>query len=235
MSNQRALLVLTSHAQLGETDNPTGFYWEEMATPYYALKDHGIDVDIASVVGGEPPADPSSATEDTLTDSVKRFQSDDQAMKALKNTAAIATVDTTAYDAIFFPGGHGTMWDLRQTAAVGEKIAAAFENGRIIAAVCHGPSALLGATLANGDALVKGRKVNGFTNSEEKAAGLTDVVPFLLQSELEAQGGIFEKNDKDFGMHAVRDGHLITGQNPASSAEVARLILEALDEAPAAT
>lgn len=231
MSTKRVLVVLTSHDQLGDTDKPTGFYWEELATPYWALRDQGVEVDLASVAGGEPPADPSSATDETMTDSVRRFQSDDMAMKALKNTPALETVDTRSYDAVFFAGGHGTMWDFRQSPAVGRKIVEAFENDKVVAAVCHGPCALLGATLSNGDPLVKGRKVNGFTDAEESAAGLSDVVPFLLESELRAQGGEFEGNPENFGAHAVRDGRLITGQNPASSADVARHILDAIGAA----
>ena len=229
MADKRALLVLTSHDKLGETDKQTGFYWEEMATPYWALRDHGLSVDIASIKGGQPPADPASATDDAMTEAVTRFQNDDAAMKALKNSAEIATVDATAYEVVFFAGGHGTMWDFRQTPLVGQKIVDDYGNGAVIAAVCHGPAALLGATLERGEPLVKGRRVSGFTDAEEKAAGLTEVVPFLLETELRNLGAHFDGEDENFAAHAVRDGQLVTGQNPASSKRVAELIIDALD------
>lgn len=228
----RALIILTSHDTLGDTGNKTGFFWEEMATPYWALVDHGLTVDIASVAGGEPPADPGSAEEKNINDDVRRFQADDVAMKALKNTAAIETVDASAYRLIYVPGGHGTMWDLSQTTAVGNVISSAFDDGAIVGSVCHGPAGLLNVTLAGGDALVKGRKVTGFTNSEEKAVGLEEVVPYLLETRLRELGADYVKGD-DFQPHAVRDGRLVTGQNPASSAKVAELMIEALEK-PAA-
>ena len=200
-----------------------------MATPDWALKGHGVSVDIASVKGGQPPADPASAADEAVTAAVERCQNDDAAMKSLKNSAELATVDVTAYDVVFFPGGHGTMWDLRQTSVVGEKIMDAHDNGAIIAAVCLGPAALFGATTKDGEALVKGRRVGGFTDAEERAAGLTDVVPFLLETELGTLGAIFEGTEENLAAHAMRDGRLVTGQNPASSSQVARLIMEALD------
>lgn len=223
----RALIVLTSHGSLGDTGKETGFYWEELATPYWALVDHGLEVDLASVQGGEPPPDPNSATEENVNDDVRRFLDDDTAMKALKNTAAIETVDGSAYRLVFVPGGHGTMFDLSQTPAVGKTIATAFDAGAVVGSVCHGPAGLLDVTLANGKPLVEGRTVTGFTNSEEKAVGLEDVVPFLLEDRLRALGADYVKGD-DFEPHAVRDGRLVTGQNPSSSKKVGELMIEAL-------
>lgn len=225
----RALIILTSHAELGDTGNKTGFYWEELAAPYYALVDHGLEVDLASVAGGEPPADPGSAKDDAMTDDVRRFLADDAAMKALKNTVAVDTVKADAYRIVYVPGGHGVMWDLSQTPAVGKLVANAFDNGSVVGAVCHGPAGLLDVTLANGDALVKGRRVSGFTNSEEQAVGLEDVVPYLLETRLRDLGADYVKGD-DFTVHAVRDGRLVTGQNPPSSAKVAQLMIEALEK-----
>ena len=223
----RALVILTSHGKLGDTGNETGFYWEELATPYYALVDHGLEVDLASVKGGEPPADPGSAKEENLNDDVRRFLADDAAMKALKNTAAIETVDATAYRLVYVPGGHGTMYDLSQTPAVGEAIAKAFDDGAVVGSVCHGPAGLLDVTLADGSALVKGRKVTGFTDEEERAVELAEVVPFSLETRLKELGANYEKTDK-FQPHAVRDGRLVTGQNPGSSKKVGELMIEAL-------
>ena len=180
----RALIILTSHDKLGDTGKETGFYWEELATPYWKLVDHGLTVDIASVAGGEPPADPSSADGDDLTEAVRRFWNDDTAMKALKNSAAAETVDGTAYRLVFLPGGHGTMWDLPESEAVASLVSRAYDDGAVIGAVCHGPAGLLGATLVGGEPLLKGRQVSGFTDSEERAVGLEKVVPFLLETRL---------------------------------------------------
>ena len=223
----RALIILTSHGSLGDTGNDTGFYWEELATPYWTLVEHGLEVDIASVAGGEPPADPGSAKEENLNDDVRRFLADDTAMKALKNTSAIETVDATAYRLVYVPGGHGTVFDLSQTPAVGKAIGAAFDAGAVVGAVCHGPAGLLDVTLGNGRPLVEGRTVTGFTNSEEKAVGLEDVVPYLLEDRLRELGAEYVKAD-DFEVHAVRDGRLVTGQNPPSSKKVGELMIEAL-------
>lgn len=230
--SDRALLILTSHDKLGDTGKDTGFYWEEMAVPYWKLVDHGLEVDIASVAGGEPPADPNSLDEDDPVEAVSRFLADDKAMKALKNSAAVETVDASAYRLVFLPGGHGTMWDLSQTRAVGNLVSRAFDDGAVVGAVCHGPAGLLGATLAGGEPLVKGRTVTGFTDSEERSAGLEDVVPFLLETRLRELGANFVSGT-DFTAHAQRDGRLVTGQNPASSGEVADLLIEALRDGDA--
>jgi len=225
----RALIILTSHGSLGDTGGDTGFYWEELATPYRALVEHGLEVDIASVAGGEPPADPGSAEEENLNDDVRRFLADDTAMRALKNTAAAETVDASAYRLVFLPGGHGTMFDLSQTPAVGKLVANAFDNGAVVGAVCHGPAGLLDATLYSGKPLVEGRQVAGFTNEEEEAVGLVDAVPFLLETRLRELGADYVKGES-FQPYAVRDGRLVTGQNPASSRKVGKLMIEALDE-----
>lgn len=227
--SDRALIILTSHGTLGDTGKRTGFYWEEMATPYLAFVDHGLEVDIASVAGGEPPADPGSAEEENVNDDVRRFLADDTAMKALKNTAAVETVDASAYRLVYVPGGHGTMFDLAQTPAVGKLLANAFEGGAVVGAVCHGPAGLLDATLGNGEPLVKGRNVTGFTNSEEQAVGLEDVVPFQLESRLRDLGANFLPGG-DFEPHVVRDGRLVTGQNPASSKKIAAKMIEVLSD-----
>lgn len=226
---ERALVLLTSHARLGDTGKDTGFYWEELAAPYYALLDAGLEVDIASVSGGEPPADPGSAEGDAVTEPVRRFLGDDVAMKALKNSAAVATVNPSAYRIVFLPGGHGAMWDLPTTPAVGRLVADAYEAGAVVGAVCHGPAGLTEVTLSDGEPLVKGRRVTGFTDSEEHAVGLEAVVPFLLETKLRSLGADVVVAD-DFSVHALRDGRLVTGQNPASSVKVGELLLEAMRE-----
>ena len=223
----RALIILTSHGKLGDTGKQTGFYWEELATPYWALVDHGLEVDLASVQGGEPPADPGSAEEENVNDDVRRFLADDTAMKALKNTAVVETVDASAYRVVYVPGGHGTMFDLSQTPAVGELVAKAFDGGAVVGSVCHGPAGLLDVTLESGEPLIKGRMVTGFTNEEEKAVGLVEAVPYLLEDRLRELGGDYVKGDP-FEPNAVRDGRLVTGQNPASSQKVGKLMIEAL-------
>jgi putative intracellular protease/amidase len=226
----RALFILTSHGELGEGGQPTGFYWEEMATPYWALRDAGYDVDLASVAGGAPPADPASAGEDARPEPVARFMDDDAAMAALQDTSAVAEVDASVYDLVFLPGGHGCMWDLAQTEAVGAAVSGAWKAGAVVGAVCHGPAGLIGATLPDGTPLVSGRRVDAFTDAEERAVGLETTVPFLLESRLRELGADVEGNREPFGAYAVRDGRLVTGQNPASSGRVAELLIDALAE-----
>ncbi len=230
---QKALILLTSVSSYdhGGTQRPTGFYWEELAGPYWHLRDAGIDVDFASVQGGMPPADPGSAKADNRPAPVTRFLADRTAMAALADSRPAAEVDPIRYDAIFLPGGHGAMWDLRQTEAVGRSISAIFAQGGVVAAVCHGPAGLLGALAPDGRPLVAGRHVNGFTDAEEKAAGLDGTVPYLLETDLRMQGALFESNADLFKPHAVRDGRLVTGQNPASSKPVAVLMVEAMQDA----
>lgn len=225
----RALIILTSHSQLGDTGKPTGFYWEELATPYWALRDRGISVDLASITGGEPPADPNSATDDDMNDDVKRFMDDDKAMESLKNTSSIDSVDSQAYDLIYLPGGHGTMWDFSQTPEVGHVVAAAYENNAVIGAVCHGVAGLTNALLPSGEPLITKRQINGFTDAEEEAAQLSKVVPYSLESALKERGCKFDSGE-NFKEFAIKDGRLVTGQNPASSAKVATLMIQALHE-----
>ncbi len=225
---QPILILTTSHDQLGDTGKPTGFYWEELAVPYWALRDAGFEVVFASPKGGMPPADPASAKPDDGGGAVKRFMDDEGAMASLAQSLPVADAKAADYAAVYLPGGHGTMWDMSQTTAVGQIVAQVFEAGGIVGSVCHGPAGLLEAHLADGTPLVKGRRVNGFTNAEEREAGLEGTVPYLLETRLRALGGIFEGNMANFKPHAVRDGRLVTGQNPASSAAVARLLLAAL-------
>lgn len=224
----KALFILTSHDTLGDTGKPTGFYWEELAAPYWILSDAGWQIELASIKGGKPPADPSSAEGDAMTVEVRRLLADEAVMNKLENTTKVEDVEVSGCDIVFLPGGHGTMWDLPNSKALGDLLGRAFDKGAVVGAVCHGPAGLLSARLASGDPLVHGRRVAGFTNSEEDAVGLSDVVPFMLEDQLKAQGGHHQKGP-DWQPFAVADGNLVTGQNPASSAEVARLMLKAAD------
>lgn len=226
----KILIVLTSHAVLGETGRPTGFYWEELAVPYWAFRDAGAEVVLASIAGGAPPADPASTEEES--DAVRRFRADPAAMAALAATAPVADLPAGDFAGVFLPGGHGTMWDLPGSAALAALVGTLFDAGRPVGAVCHGPAGLLEAKRADGRPIVAGRRVNGFTDEEEAKAGLTEVVPFLLETRLRALGGRFE-GGAPFTPFALRDGNLVTGQNPMSSAPAAKLMLEALAEAGA--
>lgn len=223
----KALIVVTSHRELGTTGRKTGFYFDEMAAPYWALRDAGYEVVVASVAGGSPAWDAGSYGEESKrAPAVQRFIDDGDAMASLSRTPAVSTLDPTRYQAVFLPGGHGTMWDFTD-AGLCDLIGRAWDNGAVIGAVCHGPAALVNARDAAGQPIVAGRKVNSFTDAEELAVGLTDIVPFLLETELRKQGASFESSP-NFQEHAVRDGRLVTGQNPQSVAKVARLLLEAL-------
>lgn len=222
----KILIILTSHSTMGDPAKSTGFWLEELTTPYYAFIDAGAQVDIASIAGGAAPVDPKSqkpAGENPK--SVDRFLADKPAMASLSATMRVEAADWAKYDAIFLPGGHGTMWDLPNSAAFATLLAKAYENGRIVSAVCHGPAGLVSVKLSNGAALVQGLRVAAFTNVEENAVGLTNVVPFLLETRLRELGARYESGP-DFQPFAIADGNLITGQNPASSEEVARLVLE---------
>jgi putative intracellular protease/amidase len=229
------LFVLTSHTQLGDTGRETGFYFEELAAPYWILTDAGHTVEIASIAGGGVMADPNSlaADFDKNPAPVRRFVNDADRMVLLQGTPAIADVDPAAFDAIFLPGGHGVMWDFPENAALAAAVGTIYDAGGVVGAVCHGPAGLLGVTRADGKPLVEGLKVNGFTDSEEAAAGLTEAVPFLLETELRKRGGLFE-GGADFTAFAVRDGRLVTGQNPMSSEAVAQEMVAALDTVKAA-
>jgi putative intracellular protease/amidase len=227
----RILIVLTSHRQLGQTGRATGFHFEEFATPFWAFRDAGFAVEIASILGGAAPVDPGSHPGDPsrLPASVARFLGDQAAIEALATTAAIDMVQARAFDGVFVPGGHGTMWDLPANAALARLVGTVFEAGGAVGAVCHGPAGLVGARRADGRPIVEGRRVNSFTNAEEGAIGLTEVMPFLLETCLTELGGRFE-GGPSFEAFAVRDGNLATGQNPASADAVAAHIVDILHE-----
>ncbi|WP_324134771.1 type 1 glutamine amidotransferase domain-containing protein [Bosea sp. (in: a-proteobacteria)] len=227
----KVLIILTSHTQLGNTGRATGFYFDEMAAPYYALVDVGHDVDIASIKGGAAAHDPGSVKADPAERpaAVQRFLTDPAAMEKLSATHPIAAVDPARYDAVFLPGGHGTMYDFPTSEALAAVVGRVHDQGGVIAAVCHGPAGLVNAKRADGQPLVAGLRVNSFTDAEEAAVGLTDAMPFLLESRLKALGASFE-GAANFTAKAVRDGRLITGQNPMSAEAVAGLLVEALAE-----
>ena len=221
------LMVLTSHDRLGDTGKPTGFWLEEFAAPYYVLKDAGHRITLASPKGGQPPLDPKSDQPDAQTDSTRRFRDDEEAKATLADTERLADVDAVHFDGVFFPGGHGPMWDLAEDDNSRRIIETLLSAGKPVAAVCHGPAVFRRTQGDDGVPMVRGRRVTGFTNEEEAAVGLTDVVPFLLEDELKALGGDFSSGAA-FAPHVVRDGLLITGQNPASSEPAAEALLEAL-------
>lgn len=226
MMTMNILMVLTSHDRLGDTGKPTGFWLEEFAAPYYVLKEAGHRITLASPAGGQPPLDPKSDEPDAQTDATRRFQDDEEATAALAETERLADVDPARFDAVFFPGGHGPMWDLAADGDVKRIIEALIAADKPVAAVCHGPAVFRQALGSDGEPLVKGRRVTGFTNEEEEAVGLTRVVPFLLEDMLREQGADFSKAQA-FAPYVVRDGLLITGQNPASSEPAAEELLEA--------
>ncbi|MBU0778724.1 MAG: type 1 glutamine amidotransferase domain-containing protein [Alphaproteobacteria bacterium] len=219
----KILMVLTSHDKLGDTGKKTGFWLEEFAAPYYVFKDAGADITIASPKGGQPPLDPSSDTKDAQTPATDRFKDDADAQKALANTDVLSTIDAAGYDAVFYPGGHGPLWDLAIDADSIKLIETVTTAGTPLAAVCHAP-AIFKNTMIDGKPLVTGKTVTGFTNTEEDAVGLTDVVPFLVEDMLKANGGNYEKG-ADWGSFVVTDGKLVTGQNPASSEEAAKKLM----------
>jgi putative intracellular protease/amidase len=221
------LIVLTSHAELGNTGKKTGFWLEELAAPYYVFKDAGAELTLASPKGGQPPVDPNSAAPDAQTDATRRFDSDTAAKAALAATVRLGDVTIADYDAVFYPGGHGPLWDLTDDRDSVALIEAAIAAGKPVAAVCHAPGVLRDVMGPDGAPLVTGMSVTGFTNGEEDAAGLTDVVPFLVEDMLKAKGGHYSKGP-DGSVHAVEDGLLITGQNPASSAKAAQMLVAML-------
>lgn len=219
------LMVLTSHDQLGDTGKKTGFWLEEFAAPYFLFKDAGAEVVLASPAGGQPPLDPKSDLPDFQTESTHRFKADTKAQQALANTLALDSVRAEDFDALFYPGGHGPLWDLAESSTSIALIEAFERAGKPIGFVCHAPGVLRHVKAANGEPLVKGRQVTGFANSEEAAVELTDVVPFLVEDVLKAQGGQYEKV-ADWQPFSVVDGLLVTGQNPASSEKVAQALLD---------
>lgn len=221
------LFVLTSHDKLGDTGKKTGFWVEEFASPYYSLLDKGAHITIATPKGGAAPIDPSSDSPDAATKDTDRFNSDTEAKARIANTKVLADMNSDDFDAVFYPGGHGPLWDLandKTSIALIEKFNA---QEKPIGFVCHAPAALKDVKNTDGSPVVKGKKVTGFTNTEEAAVGLTDVVPFLVEDMLNANGGIYSKKE-DWAAYAIQDGNLITGQNPASSELVAAKILESL-------
>ncbi len=222
----KVLMVLTSHDKLGETGEKTGFWLEEFAAPYYVLKDAGADITLASPKGGQPPLDPKSDAADAQTADTARFKADKDAQAALATTEVLSSINADGFDAVFYPGGHGPMWDLAEDADSKRLIEAFAANNRPIAAVCHAP-AVFRHTKIDGKPLVSGRRVTGFTNTEEAAVNLTDIVPFLLENMLKSNGGQYEKGS-DWASFVVVDGMLITGQNPASSKEAAQELLKLL-------
>ena len=221
------LMILTSHDTLGDTGKKTGFWLEEFAAPYYVMADAGAKITLASPKGGQPPIDPTSDAANAQTDDTRRFKGDATARAALAATVKLADLDLNAFDAVFFPGGHGPLWDLAEDPANIHLIEFFASGGRPIAAVCHAPAIFRHTKGANGKPLVSGRNVTGFTNTEEAAAGLTDVVPFLVEDMLMANGGIYTKG-ADWASHVVIDGKLVTGQNPASSKAAAEALVKML-------
>ena len=221
------LMVLTSHDQLGNTGRKTGFWLEEFAAPYYAFKDAGATLTLASPLGGQPPLDPKSDDAASQTDATRRFKSDSAAQSALSATVKLSTLKATTFDAVFYPGGHGPLWDLAEDAASIALVDAMIAAGKPVVAVCHAPGVLRHARAPGGEALVKGKNVTGFANTEEEAAGLSNVVPFLVEDMLKERGGHYSKG-ADWQVHVVVDGLLITGQNPASSEPAAKALLAKL-------
>ena len=223
----KVLLVLTSHDKLGDTGQKTGFWLEELAAPYYVFKDAGANITLASPKGGQPPLDPKSDEPAHQTDTTRRFRADETAMALLAQTVRLETVDQQDFDTVFYAGGHGPLWDLAEDPHSIRLIESFIAAGKTIALVCHAPGVLHRVRNADGTPFVQGRHVTGFTNGEENAVGLTQVVPFLVEDELISLGAVFSKV-KDWGVHTVRDGQLITGQNPASSTEAAQALVAAL-------
>ena len=220
----KILMVLTSHNKLGDTGKKTGFWLEEFAAPYYVFKDAGSEVTLASPKGGQPPLDPTSDADDAQTEATIRFKGDKAAQGDLAHTAVLSTISADGFDAIFYPGGHGPLWDLSEDADSINLIETFASSDRPIGAVCHAPAVFKHPKGADGKPLVAGKTVTGFTNTEEEAASLTEVVPFLVEDMLKSNGGNYEKG-ADWASFVVTDGKLVTGQNPASSEEAARKLL----------
>ena len=227
LNTKNVLMVITSHADLGDTGEKTGFWVEEFAAPYYALLDAGVQITLASPAGGQPPVDPKSELPDFQTDATKRFDADATAKNLVTNTATLASVNAADYDAVFYPGGHGPLWDLTDNVTSIALIEAFLASNKPVAAVCHATAAFLNVKDAAGDYVVKGKAVTGFSNTEEEAVQLTNIVPFLLEDELVKRGGEYQKV-ADWNAFSVQDGLLISGQNPQSSELVAQKLLAAI-------
>jgi putative intracellular protease/amidase len=223
-TNMRILMVLTSHDQLGNTGRQTGFWLEEFAAPYFVFRDAGVDLTLASPKGGQPPVDPKSDLPENQTSAMARFKEDPAAQKALANTVKLAEVEADDYDTVFYVGGHGPMWDLAESPVSIALIESFYNSGKPVALVCHSPGVLHHVTY-NGEPLVKGKRVTGFTNDEEEEVQLTHVVPFLVEDELKRLGAIFERTP-NWQPFSIVDGRLVTGQNPASSTSAAQALLK---------
>jgi putative intracellular protease/amidase len=221
----KVLIVLTSHDQLGDTGRKTGFWLEELTAPYYVFKEAGYQISLASPKGGQPPLDPKSNEPEFQTEATRRFEADAEAIKALANTAKLADVSASDFDTVFYPGGHGPMWDLAESKFSAALIESFVAANKPTALVCHAPGVLRHVKTADGRPLVEGKKVTGFTNTEEAAVGLTRVVPFLVEDELKAKGGSYSSGP-DWSSYVVQDGLLITGQNPASSGPAAKVLID---------
>ena len=229
----RILMVVTSHATMGDTGKPTGLWFEELAIPYLRFTDAGADVTVTSIHGGKVPVDPrSTSVSGPEAPLVERFLADPTTTRILNHSVPLESVDATRFDAVFLPGGHGTMFDFPVSTALASAVSRAWKSGRVVAAVCHGPAGLVGAVDSDGRPVVAGRRVSAFTNAEEEAVGLARTVPFLLQSRLESLGAKVE-TAPNFQPFALADGRLITGQNPASARAVADLTLEGISSARA--
>lgn len=224
----KILMVLTSHDRLGDTGRKTGFWLEEFAAPYYVFRDAGATLVLASPAGGQPPLDPKSSDPDAQTDATRRFDADAEARDALAQTVPLARVDAADFDAVFYPGGHGPLWDLAEDRRSIALIETMLAGGKPVALVCHAPGVLRHAKAADGRPLVAGRHVTGFSDTEERAVELTKVVPFLVEDELKRLGGHYTRSP-DWAVHVAHDGMLITGQNPASSEAAAQALLSALE------
>ena len=222
---KKVLMVLTSHSELGNTGRKTGFWLEELAAPYYTFKDAGVEIVLASPAGGQPPLDPKSDETDSQTDDTRRFKADAAATAQLAATLRLDTIDQADFDTVFYPGGHGPLWDLAEDQHSIKLIESFIAANKPVALVCHAPGVLRHVKAASGQPLVDGKKVTGFTNTEEEGVGLTDIVPFLVEDQLKALGGVYSKG-VDWGSYVVEDGLLITGQNPASSAAAAAALLK---------
>jgi len=228
-NNMKILMVLTSHDQLGDTGKKTGFWLEELAAPYYTFVDAGAEVVLASPAGGQPPLDPKSNEPDAQTETTKRFEADEVAKQALANTHKLSEVIDQDFDAVFYPGGHGPLWDLAKDQNSISLIEQTLQADKPVALVCHAPGVLRDVKDAEGRSIVEGKTVTGFTNTEEDGVGLTDIVPFLVEDMLKEKGGKYSKAE-DWQVHVQKDGLLITGQNPASSAATAEALLKSLNK-----
>ncbi|WDE11457.1 type 1 glutamine amidotransferase domain-containing protein [Thalassomonas haliotis] len=227
LADKKVVIILTSHDQLGDTGEKTGFWLEEFAAPYYVLLDAGVNITLASPAGGQPPIDGKSELADFQTDATRRFDRDTRAQQVLANTVKLSEISSEEYDAVFYPGGHGPLWDLVDNRDSLALISAFNREQKPVATVCHASAALLNVKDEGGDFYIRGRSVTGFSNSEEDAVQLTQVVPYLLEDELKARGGDYQKVE-DWAPFVVQDGTLITGQNPASSEMVAQALLKSL-------